>query len=111
MHFDLPDTVTCASFTPAALDVKAEPSGAVASDLGVLCRSISFSDKIEKPYIRGRIGPRSPSDRRLIDTDHLIELIKACYRIALDTGLTGPVELMGQVRHKSRIDERRLTGP
>lgn len=77
MHLDLDDSVTAARLTASALDVKTETSFLVTSCLRICSRGKKISNLVKNACIRCRIGPRCTSDRRLIDIDDLIKLVKS----------------------------------
>ena len=109
MHLDLVKTVTGTRFTSSALYVKAEPSVLISSLLGIGCSRIESSYKIEYADICGGVRSGSPSDRRLVDNDDLVEIAVSLNVTALYLSLSRSVKLMRENGYKSRIDKRALT--
>ena len=62
MHLDLDEAVALAFLAPAALDVEAEPAGAVAPDLGRRELGKQIPDVVEHPRVGGRVAPGGPAD-------------------------------------------------
>ena len=72
MHFDLQDAVALTGLAAAALDVEAEPAGAVAAHFSVLRFGKDGADIVEHPGVGGRIGAGRAADGLLVDADDLI---------------------------------------
>ncbi len=96
MHLDLDDPVAAAGLAPAALNIKAEPALGVASGLGVGGGGEQVSDQVEDAGVGGRVGPRRPSDRGLVDGDDLIQLLRSLQALELTRDGPGPVQLFRQ---------------
>ena len=76
MHFDLDQAVAGTGLTTSPFDIKGKASLPVASKLGVLRRGKQIPDIVENAGICCRIGARRPSDRALIQLDHLIHIFQ-----------------------------------
>jgi len=76
VHLDLLLTVALARLAAAARLVEAETLRLVAAYLGVGHRGIQAADFVEDLDIRGRVGARRPTDRRLIDGNQLVDLLR-----------------------------------
>ena len=100
LHFNLLDTVAVALLATAALYVEGETAGAVAADLRVWRHGENLADRVEKPRVGGGIGARRTADRRLVDDDHLVNVLQPfdgivlAWFVRLDAELLvdGPVE-------------------
>src|SRR6202042_2943763 len=76
VHLDLDLAVAAAHLAPPALDVEREATGLVATGTGFLGLGEELPDLVEQADVGGRIGPRRPADRRLVDRDDLVELLE-----------------------------------
>ena len=77
VHLDLDHAIALAGLAPAALDVEREPPWQIAARLGLRQAGEPVADGSEGAGIGGRIGARSAADRRLVDVDHLVDLVEA----------------------------------
>ena len=64
-----------AGLAPAALDVEAESARLVAADLAFRKHGEKIADRLEGLGIGGRVGPRRAADGRLVDIDHLVDML------------------------------------
>ena len=108
VHLDLDRPVAGAGLAAPAPDVEGEPARLVAADLGLGGLAEEPADVVEDPGVGGRVRPRRAADRRLVDVDHLVDVL-ACRRrsVAPRDGL-GPVELVGERPQQDVVDEGRL---
>ena len=74
-HFDAAQSIPLAVFAAPAFDIETESSGLIAADAGLGKHRKKLSEWGEKPGVGGRIGTGSPADRRLIDFNHLIQVL------------------------------------
>ena len=111
IHFDADDAVTLAGFTAAAFDIEAEPAGFVAAHLGFCRLAVELADGIEDARIRGRIGPRRPTNRRLVDVDDLIDVFDAFQGLELARPVRRSVNGLSHALVQDFIDQGRLTRP
>ena len=110
VHLDLDRAVTGARLAAAALDVEGEPALEVAAHLGLRGGGEELADVVEDSGVGRRVGPRGATDRRLVDVDHLVDVLEAG-----DPGVTpghGPrvVDLLGQRGVEDVVDQGRLAG-
>ncbi len=76
VHLQAVRAVALAGLAPAAGDVEAEPARRVAPGLGLGKLGVEVADLVEQLDIGRRVGARRAADRRLVDVDHLVELIE-----------------------------------
>ena len=110
MHLDLQDAVPAAGLAAAALHVETEPALLVASGLGVRRGREKIPDQVEDAGIRGRIGPGRPPDGRLVDGDHLVQLLHPLDILVLPGDGPGPVQFPCQPLVHDLIDQGTLAG-
>src|SRR5215470_1913020 len=77
VHFNFYDAVALAGLATPALNVERESSRFVAPRFGFRKTSKPFSNRCERPRIGGWIRARRASNRRLVDVDHLVEILEA----------------------------------
>ena len=77
VHLDLDRAVAGAGLAAAALDVEREPALLVAAHLGLGRGREQLAHVVEDTGVRRRVGPRRTPDRRLVDVDHLVDLVQA----------------------------------
>ena len=111
VHPDPDRALALAALAPPALHVEREPARLVAADLRLGRLREQLADVVEHPGVRGRVRPRGPADRRLVDADHLVDLPGS-----RDPGVPAPrqprpVELVRQRRVQDVADQRRLARP
>ena len=110
MHLDGQDAAALAGLAPAALDIEAEPSRAIAAHLGVLCVGKQAANVPEYTGIGGRVGARGAPDGRLVNADDLIDPLHALNLLALAGAAAGTVERCGQRFIQDLIDKGGLAG-
>src|SRR6266508_5374936 len=93
VHLDLDHAVALAGFAAPALDVEGEAAGLVAARLRLRQAREPFADRGEFAGIGRRIAARRAADRRLVDVDHLVEMLEALDAVVRGRGLGGAVEL------------------
>ncbi len=76
VHFHLHRAVALAGFAAPALDVEGKSSGVIAALARHGRLRVQLADGGEQPGVGGRIAARGAADGRLIDCDHLVELIE-----------------------------------
>ena len=76
VHLDLDQAVALAGLAAAALDVEAEAAGLVAARLAFGQAGEPVADLGEGAGVGGRVGAGRAADRRLIDVDHLVEIVE-----------------------------------
>src|SRR4029079_11227665 len=67
VHLDLDLAVAATDLAAPALDVEAEPPRLVATNPRLLRLREQVADVVEDTGVGGRVGPRCPADRGLID--------------------------------------------
>ncbi len=77
VHLDLDQAVALARLAAAALDVEAEAAGLVAARLALGQAGEPVADLGEGAGVGRRVGARGAADRRLVDVDHLVEMLEA----------------------------------
>ena len=75
VHLHLDGAIALACLAAAALDVKGEASGAIATGAGFFGLSKKLTDTGEEVDIGGRIGARRAANRALVNADEFIDLI------------------------------------
>src|SRR6185437_10015828 len=96
VHLDLDDTITLTRLASSTLDVEAEAAGIVASRprFGDGCEELP--NRRKKVGVRRRVGARRAADRRLVDVDHVFDVLEpldplawcciGCSQAAVDLG-------------------------
>src|SRR5207302_10110858 len=92
VHLDLDDAVALAGLAAAALDVEREAAGLVAARLRLRQAGEPFADRREGAGVGRGVRARRAADRRLVDVDHLVEVLQALDAIVRGRGLRRPVE-------------------
>ncbi len=108
VHLDADGPVAGTGLAAPATDVEGEAPRSVAPDLRLVRLAEQPPDVVEDSRVGGRVRPRGPPDGRLVDRDHLVELLDALHPPvpsrrhprALELGLERPEEDV--------VDERRL---
>src|SRR6185437_7715972 len=92
VHLDLEEAVALARLAAAALDVEAEAAGLVAARLALGQAGEPVADLGEGAGVGRWVGARGAADRRLVDVDHLVELLEPGDLAARAAGDAGAVE-------------------
>src|SRR5437870_8659075 len=95
VHLDLDQAVALARLAAAALDVEAEAAGLVAAGLALRQAGEPVADLGEGAGVGRGVGARRAADRRLVDVDHLVELLKPGDLAAGAAGDAGAVQRAG----------------
>ena len=77
VHLDLHESVALAGLAAAALHVEGEAARAVAAELRLRHLGEELADGGEEAGVGRRVRARRASDRRLVDVDHLVEVLEA----------------------------------
>ena len=64
----------------------------------------------EEPRVRGRIRTGSASNRRLVDVDHFVDLVKSLDRLVRMRHGAGSIKLVREDRIEGLVDEGRFSG-
>src|SRR2546429_9933041 len=76
IHLDLDGAIARARLAPTALDVERKPAGLITTNFGLGRRCKERADLVEYPGVGGRIRPRRATDRRLVDTHQLVQMVQ-----------------------------------
>jgi hypothetical protein len=77
VHLDLEHAVAAAGLAAAALDVEGEAAGLVAALEAFGEAGEPVADLGKGAGVGGGVGARGAADRRLVDVDHLVEMVEA----------------------------------
>ena len=77
LHLDLDVALALAGLAAAALHVEGEAAGLVAAQPRFRHRREELADRREQAGVGRRVRARRAADRRLVDVDHLVELLEA----------------------------------
>ena len=108
VHLDLDRAVAGARLAAAALDVEREPALLVAAHLRLGRRGEQLADVVEDAGVGRRVGPRRAADRRLVDVDHLVDVVEAGDPLVPARDRARVVDLLGQRRVEDVVDQGRL---
>ena len=97
--------VARARLAPAALHVEREPAGQVAAHLGLVGLAEQLADVVEHPGVGGRVRPGRPADGRLVDVDHLVDVLDPGDGAVQAGQALGPVDLLGQRPQQDVVDQ------
>src|SRR5581483_2651840 len=94
-----------AGLAAPALDVEGKAARLVAARLGLGQAREPLADRRERAGIGGRIAARRAPDRRLVDVDHLVEMLEPVDALVLARVLARVVEA---ARHRlvERVDQQ-----
>ena len=106
LHFNLLDAVAVAFFATSAFHVEGEAARAVAADLRVRRHGENLADRVEKPRVGGGIGAWRAADRRLVDDDHLVDVLQPFDGIVLAWFVRLDAELLVDGAVEDAVDER-----
>ena len=109
VHLDLDEPVALARLAAPALHVEGEAPGAVAAHLRLGQLGEELADRREEPRVGRRVRARRAPDRRLVDVDHLVELIEPLDAVVRARAAPWP-DRSGARASGSRmsVDQRRL---
>ncbi len=108
VHLDLEHAVALAGLAAAALDVEAEAAGLVAARLAFGQAGEPVADLGEGAGVGRRVGARGAADRRLVDVDHLVEMLEAGDLVVLAGEDAGAVQ-RARGGGVERVDGQRST--
>ena len=110
IHFDAAQAVALACFAAAALYVEAEAAGAIAAFARFGKHGEELADRCENAGVGGGVRAWRAADRRLIDLDHFVDVLRA-EKLSVSAGrIHGAVELLRQGSIQDVIDESGLAG-
>src|SRR5690606_33883160 len=108
VHFDAEHAVALARLAPATLHVEREAPGLVAPGTRVRQPGIELAEVREDPGIRRGVRARRAPDRRLVDTDDLIDVLEPLDPIAGPHPTRRAVELGPDGREQRVHDQAAL---
>ena len=108
IHLYTDNAIAPAGFTAAAFYVETEPACFIAADLGFRRLTEQLADEIKDPRIRSRVGPGSPSDRRLVDIDDFIDVFCAAQFFKFSRPVERTIHGFCHPFIKDFIDQRRF---
>ena len=108
VHLDLDNAVSSAGLASASLDVEGKSALAVTLGLGVGSAREQRADHVKDACISRRIGPWSPSDRRLVDGDDLVQVLESVDPVVVTRDSPGAIKRFGQMLVKDLVDQRAL---
>ena len=111
MHLNLQQPVPRAGFAPAAPDIEAEPSGAVATGLGLRSGGEEITDVVEHAGVGGGVGPGGPADGALVDVDDLVQVFLPLDGLVLPRAALHPVQVRPQTLEENFVDQGALSRP
>ena len=97
LHLDPHDAGSLAGLASAARDVKAESSRLVAAGFGLGQAGKERAQLAEQVGVGGRVRARCAADRRLVDIDHLVEVLDAAQLVVVARLGVGPVQRLRQL--------------
>src|SRR5579859_4156508 len=83
IHLDAPLSLALARLAPSTRDVERKTSRLVPALARLRQHRIQIANRREHPGIRRWIRPRSPPNRRLVDADDLINILRPRNRLVL----------------------------
>ena len=110
MHLDLDDAVAAAGLAAASLHIEAEPALFISPCLRIGRGGKQIPDHVEHPGIGGGIGTGRAADGRLIDVDHLIQLIDSLNSFIFPRNGSRPVQISCQRFVEDLVHQRAFTG-
>ena len=105
MHLDLDDSIAAAGFAATAFHIKTEAPLLISLRLGICSCCEQITDLVKNTGISCRIGTGCSSDRRLINIDHLVQLINPENIIMFTRNYPGTVQIPCQSLIKDLIDQ------
>src|SRR4029077_6333542 len=93
IHLDAAQAVALARLAAPALDVEAEASGTVTALAGLGQHGKKLADGRKDAGVGGRIGARRAADGRLVNLNHLVQMLEAGDGAMLAGLLAGAIEL------------------
>src|SRR5664280_1823813 len=108
VHLDPNGSISRTCLTPSTLYIEREAPGQVTPDLRLLGETEELADMVEDTGVGGGVGPWGPSDRRLVDLDHLVDVLYAADRTVESGHRFGSVDLMSQGSQQNVVHQGRL---
>ena len=108
MHLDLDDSVPLARFTASALHIEREPPRPVAAHLRFRQLRQELADVGKNVGVGSRVGARGAADGRLIDVNHLVQMLVPLDVCVPARAILRPVEQLGQLLEQNLHQKRAL---
>ncbi len=108
LHLDADNAVALARLAAAALDVEAETPCFVAAHLGLGQRGEKIADVGEQVGVGRRIRAWGAADGRLVDVDHLVEVLDSFDAAVLARPVLRPIHALVQRLVEHLVDQARL---
>ncbi len=77
IHFQPVRAIALAGLAPASRDIEAEPARSVTARFRLGHPREEVANLVKQLDVGRRVGARSSTDRRLVDIDHLVEMLEA----------------------------------
>ena len=110
MHLDLDGPVPFADLTSSARYVEGEPARFVTAGSSFGRGGEESPDVVEHLGVGRRVGTWGPADRRLVDVDHLVDVLQAFDPLMPSRHDPRPVQLRPQSFGEDVLDQSRLPG-
>ena len=108
VHLDLERAVAGARLAAPALDVEREAAGHVPAHLRLGRAGEQLADVVPDAGVGGRVRPRRPADRRLVDVHDLVQVLEPGDRPVAARHHPRAVQLVGQRRVEDVVDQAGL---
>ena len=111
LHLDLIVALPLAGLTPAALDVEGEPAGRITPHPSLGQAGEQLSDGGEGAGVGGRVGAGGAADGRLVDIDHLVDVLHTHQFIVCARQVSATVHDLRQFLVKDLVGQGALSRP
>ncbi len=109
VHLDRNHAVALAAFAAPAFHVEREAARPEPAGLRLGQHGEQLANEREQARVGGRIGARRPSDRRLIDLDHLVDVLDALDSVVCAGLVARTIQLARERSIENVVDQRRLS--
>ena len=106
VHLQAVRAVAVAGLAPAPRDVEAEPARRVAARLRLGKLREQVANLVEQLDVGRRVRTRRPADRRLVDVDHLVEVLESLDPVVRARLGDGPVQVARKCLAKDVAHQR-----
>ena len=111
VHLDPQGAVALTGLAAPALDVEGEAPRAVAAHPRLRHGGEDLAHVVPHAGVGGRVGARGAPDGRLVDVDHLVQVLQAAHGPVASGHAPGVVEAVGQHLVEDRVDQGGLARP
>ncbi|MBA7669098.1 hypothetical protein ES703_77226 [subsurface metagenome] len=108
LHLDLDKPLPPTGFTAPALNVEREPPRSIAPHSGLRDSGKKLTDRSKGAGIGGGVAAGGASDRRLVDIDHLVNMLNADNAIALPCSFPRAIEELCQLLIQNIVNKGAL---